>query len=209
MQRILVSMLAISIFIVLGMSRANNYHDVDLRVLAPLRGCWPNTGRNRSPTLQTWQCHCQVVNGIKNGADDGDDVVLVETGEAIDPWPDIDFNWRLEVQLCADKAKNHQRPIKGSSLAGETWLMSEAQRCDKKITEKIAWLCHANQRHRRFKEIYQRSCFSKTILMNMAPPSYTQIHIRTDISNFCCRERVMKTVCRKRLSSCKCWNWGF
>ena len=55
-----------------------------------------------------WQCHCQVVNAIKNGVDDSDDVVLVETGKAIDPWPDIDFNWWLEVQLCADKAKSYE-----------------------------------------------------------------------------------------------------
>jgi len=34
----------------------------------------------------------RAANGIKNGADGGDNVVLVETGEAIDPWPDIDFN---------------------------------------------------------------------------------------------------------------------
>ena len=34
----------------------------------------------------------RVVNDIKNAADGGDNVVVVETGEAIDPWPDIDFN---------------------------------------------------------------------------------------------------------------------
>ena len=34
----------------------------------------------------------RVVNGIKNGADGSDNVVLVETSEAIDPWLDIDFN---------------------------------------------------------------------------------------------------------------------
>jgi len=47
----------------------------------------------------------------------------------------------------------------------------------------IAWLTHVNQGHRRFKEIYQRSCFSKTIAMDMTPPSYPQIDIRTDVSN--------------------------
>jgi len=69
---------------------------------------------------------------------------------------------------------------------------SEAQRCNEKKSPKkcpdVAWLSHANQRHRRFKEIYQRSCFSKTIVMNVIPPSYPQIDIRTDISiAFLCR----------------------
>ena len=134
--------------------------------------------------LTQWSCHGgRAVNGITNGADGSDDVGLVETDEAIDPWPDIDFEWRLEAQLCVDKAKTT------ISIRSRTvlWLLkrarSEAQRCDK--TEKyphIAWLCHANQRRRRFKEIYQTSCFSKTIVMNMTPPSYPRINRRTDIS---------------------------
>jgi len=218
----------------------------------------------RSPTLQIcqsrrWQCHCQVVNSIKNGADD---VVLVETGEAqlnkylsfpvslnlppimdrktfqvagvvmfymsaalivyfpivswvldphhvyqmvIDPWPDIDFNWRLEAQLCADKEKNHQRPIKDSALADEMWLRSEAQRWgENKITEKcphIAWLCHANQRRRQTLHDQEalenkveasmdiKKCNLSDILLladnsdEHDTPSYPLIDMRTDISN--------------------------
>jgi len=63
----------------------------------------------------------------------------------------------------------------------------------RKITAKVpscrvavSYESKANRRHRRrrrFKEIYQTSCFSKTIVMNMMPPGYPGIDIRTDMSN--------------------------
>jgi len=116
-----------------------------------------------------------------------------ETGEAIDPWPHIDFNWRLEAQLCADKAKKRHRLVKCD------WGLRPRDVVRKKLPKKcphIAWLSHANQRHRRFKEIYQTSCFSKTIVMNMTPPSYPQIDMRTDISNnILCRLRNLAELC--------------
>jgi len=38
--------------------------------------------------------------------DDGKNTMLAETSEAIDPWPDINFEG-LEAQLCVEKAKKY------------------------------------------------------------------------------------------------------
>jgi len=123
----------------------------------------------------------RVVNGIKNGADGSDNVVLVETSEAIDPWLDIDFNWRLEAQRCVDKAKAT------ISIRSRTvlWPLKHdrgprPRDVIKKNTEKVSYHVAVSCE---WKTLHQASCFSKTIVMNMMPPDYPGIYIGTDISN--------------------------
>ena len=170
----------------------------------PLRVCWPSTGRKEAQrgrgqrALRRWRAQrrssilCETFKAL-----------LLQLGPGEEGWADemrraqrekeTMLEWsRLDYWSLARHRQGIKPPRSDQGQRCGCWnMMFEAQRCGGKKSPKkcphIVWLCHANQRHRRFKKIYQTSCFSKTIVMNMTPPSYPRINRRTDISNsiFC------------------------
>jgi len=124
---------------------------------------WPNTGRNRSPTPQIFQVDDDNVT-VRLSTASRMEWMMVTIGR--DCWGHWSMArrrfWRLEVQFCVNKTVTARS---GTVL----WLL----KCDwglrhlrprdvvrKKLPKKcphIAWLSHANQRHRRFKEIHLAS----------------------------------------------------